>query len=89
MTKVSIQPLGERIVAKITEPENKTASGLYLPDSAKEKPKTADVIAVGKDVNEVKIGDRVVYKNYSATEIKVDSENLIILNEEDILGVIK
>ena len=89
MTKVSIQPLGERIVAKITEPENKTASGLYLPVSAKEKPKTADVIAVGKDVNEVKIGDRVVYKNYSATEIKVDSENLIILNEEDILGVIK
>lgn len=89
MTKVSIQPLGERVVAKTIEAETKTASGLYLPDSAKEKPKTAEVLASGKDVKEIKVGDKIIYKDYSTTEVKVDGDKFIILKEEDVLGIIK
>ena len=88
MTKVPIKPLGDRVVAKMIEAENKTASGLYLPDSAKEKPKTAEVAAVGKEVSEVKAGDKIVYKDYSTTEVKVGTEDFIILKEEDILGIL-
>ena len=88
MAKVPIQPLGDRVVAKVIEVENKTASGLYLPDSAKEKPKTAEVAAVGKKVSEVKAGDKIVYKDYSTTEVKVGTSDFIILKEEDILGIL-
>ena len=83
-----IKPLGDRVVATKEETSNKTASGLYLPDSAKEKATSAIVKAVGKDVKDVKVGDRIVYKEYATTELKIDSVEYLIVKEEDILGVI-
>ena len=84
-----LQPLGDYVVAVGEEAETKTASGLYLPDKAQEKPKTAKVVAVGKEVKQVKSGDRIVYKSYSTTEVKVGSEDYILVKEEDILATVK
>jgi chaperonin GroES len=84
-----LQPLGDYIVAVGEEAAVKTASGLYLPDNAQEKPKTAKVVAIGKDVKQVKAGDRIVYKSYSTTEVKVDSTEYILVKEEDILATVK
>ncbi len=84
-----LQPLADNIVAQIEEAQNKTASGLYLPEQATEKPKTAKVLKVGKDVKNIKINDRIVYKSYSATEIKVDNQDYVIVKEEDVLATVK
>jgi chaperonin GroES len=86
---VPISPLGDNIVAQNEEAASKTASGLYLPDSATEKPKTAKVVAVGKLVKELKIGDRIVYKGYSTTDVKVGKDEYIIVKEEDVLATVK
>lgn len=83
-----LKPLGDRIVAIKEEPQTKTASGLYLPDAAKQKPVEAKVVAVGKDVADVKVGDRIVYKEYSTTELKVDKQEYLIVKEEDVLAVL-
>jgi chaperonin GroES len=66
------------------EPETKTASGIYLPAGAQEKPKVAKVLAVGKDVKEVKVGDRIIYGGYSNTEVKQDGKEYILIKEENI-----
>jgi chaperonin GroES len=84
-----LQPLGDYIVAQAEEAESKTASGLYLPDKAQEKPKTAKVVAAGPNARQVKIGDRIVYKSYSTTEVKVDGEEFILVKEEDVLATVK
>ena len=84
-----LQPLGDYIVAKSEEAETKTASGLYLPDKAQEKPKTATVVAVGPDVKQVKKTDRIVYKSYSTTEVKVGDQEYILVKEEDVLATVK
>jgi chaperonin GroES len=84
-----LQPLADYVVTQADEAQTKTASGLYLPDSASEKPKTAKVVAVGKDVKQVKVNDRVVYKSYSTTEVKVDKQDYILVKEEDILAIVK
>ncbi len=84
-----LQPMGDYIVAGSEEAEQKTASGLYIPEKAQEKPKTAKVLAVGKDVKELKVGDRIVYKSYSTTEVKVDSVEYILVKEEDVLATVK
>jgi len=93
-----IQPLADYVVAQAEEAASKTASGLFLPDGAKEKPKTAKVIAVGPgkvgDDNEIipmslKIGDRIIYKSYSPTEIKMDGTEYILVKEEDVLATVK
>ncbi|MDL2341549.1 MAG: co-chaperone GroES [Patescibacteria group bacterium] len=84
-----LQPLGDYIVAQGEEAETKTASGLYLPEKSAEKPKTAKVVAVGKDATQVKVGDRIVYKSYSNTDIKVDGTEYILVKEEDILATVK
>ena len=84
-----LQPLGEYVVAQAEEADTKTASGLYLPDNATEKPKIAKIISVGKDVKQVKAGDKIVYKSYSTTEVKVGSEEYILVKEEDILATVK
>ena len=84
-----IQPLADYVVAEAEEASNKTASGLYLPDNAQEKPKTAKVLAVGKEVKQVKVGDRIIYKSYSTTEVKVASDEYILVKEEDILATVK
>ncbi len=86
---MQLHPLAERIVARQVEAESKTASGILLPDSAKEKPAMAEVIAVGKDVKEVKAGDKIVYKQYSTTEVKVGGEEQFVIKEEDVLAVVK
>lgn len=84
-----LQPLGDYIVAQADEAASKTASGLYLPDKTAEKPKTAKVVAVGKAATQVKVGDRIVYKSYSNTDVKVDNEEYILVKEEDILATVK
>lgn len=84
-----IQPLADYVVAVGEEAEAKTASGLYLPDNAKEKPKTAKVVAVGKEVKQVKVGDRIIYKSYSTTDVKVGADEYILVKEEDVLATVK
>jgi chaperonin GroES len=86
---VPIQPLADYVVAKAEEPLAKTAGGLYLPDNAQEKPKVAKVLATGKDVKQVKTGERIIYKSYSTTEIKIDNDEYILVKEEDILATVK
>ena len=86
---VPIQPLADYVVAEAEEAPSKTASGLYLPDNAKEKPKVAKVVAVGKIVKNVKVGDKIVYKGYSTTEIKLAGTEYMLMKEEDILATVK
>lgn len=95
---VPIQPLSDYIVAIAEAAATKTASGLYLPDNAAEKPKTAKVVAVGPgkvgDDNEripvsLKAGDRIVYKSYSTTDVKVGDTEYILVREEDVLATVK
>ena len=84
-----LQPLADYIVAQSEEAKSQTSSGLYLPENATEKPKTAKVLAVGNSVKNLKVGDRIVYKSYSTTEVKVDKEEYIIVKEEDVLATVK
>lgn len=84
-----LQPLGDYVVAQAEEAESKTKSGLYLPDNAKEKPKTAKVVATGPNAKQVKTGDRIVYKSYSTTDVKVEGTEYILVKEEDILATVK
>jgi chaperonin GroES len=88
-TSTPISPLGDFIVAVGKEATNKTASGLFIPNSAAEKPKVAKVVAVGKETKEVKVGDQIVYKAYSHTDVKVDGQDYIIVKEEDVLATVK
>jgi chaperonin GroES len=81
---VNIKPLADYVVVQQEEPETKTASGIYLPAGAQEKPKVAKVLAVGKDVKEVKVGDRIIYGGYSNTEVKQDGKEYILIKEENI-----
>lgn len=92
---MKIRPLDDRVVVKPLDVEEKTPGGIVLPDTAKEKPQTGKVLAVGpgkllKDGGRaalaVKVGDKVIYGKYSGTEVKVESEELKILRESDILG---
>ena len=83
-----ITPLGDRVVAVREAAQEKTASGLYLPDNAKEKPVLAKVVATGKEVTQVKANDRILYKEYSTTEIKIDGTEYLIVKEGDILGTV-
>jgi chaperonin GroES len=90
-----LQPLADRVLVKPIEKEEKTKSGIYLPDTAKEKPQEGKVLAVGpgkmtddgkRIPPDLKVGDTVIYAKYGGTEIKVDNEDLIILRESDILA---
>jgi len=83
-----IKPLADRVVAVREEAQTKTASGLFLPDNAKEKPVVAKVEAVGPDVKGIKKGDKILYKEYSTTEIKIDGKEYLIVKEEDILATL-
>jgi chaperonin GroES len=95
---MTIRPLHDRILAKRLEGQEKTAGGLFIPDTAKEKPLEAEIIAVGNGKVmedgkirplEVKKGDKVLIGKYSGSEVKLDGEEHIILREDDILGVIE
>lgn len=85
---VPVKPLKDRIVAVKEEPQTKTASGLYLPEAAKEKPAEAKVVAVGEDVTEVKVGDKIIYKEYTNTTVKIGTDEYQIVNEEDVLATV-
>ena len=95
----SIRPLSDRvIVRRISESDSKTAGGLFIPDSAKEKPLEGEVVAVGRGKlldsgvrvePDVKAGDRVLFGKYSGNEIKLDGEELLIMREDDILGIVE
>ena len=86
---VNIQPLADYVVAVAEEAATKTASGLYLPDNAQEKPKVAKVVAVGQAAKQIKVGDRIIYKSYSTTEVKMGSDEYLLIKEEDILATVK
>jgi len=95
---MAIKPLGDRIVVRPLDPQEKTKSGLVLPDTAKEKPQEGKVIAVGKgrlldegDVKplEIKTGDRVLYGKYAGSEVSLEGEDYLILREEDILAIVQ
>lgn len=84
-----VQPLADYVVAVAEEAQTKTASGLYLPGGAAEKPKVAKVVAIGAAVADVKVGDRVLYKNeYEATNVKVDGEAFIIIYQKNIIATV-
>ena len=85
------KPLGERALVKVVEREETTPSGIVLPDTAKEKPQTAEVVAVGEFENGIKVnqGDVIVFAKYSGTEITLDGEDYMILDTDDILGVVE
>lgn len=95
--KSTIRPLGDRVLLQRVEAEDKTAGGILLPESAKEKPKEGKIVAVGdgrmldngeRSSFSVKAGDRVLFSSYAGTEVKVNGDEFLIMREEDILGVI-
>lgn len=94
---MNIQPLADRVVIQPLDAEEKTAGGIFIPDSAQEKQQKGKIVAVGKGRTdedgkvqplEVKVNDEVLYGRYSGTEVKVDQEDYLILKEEDILAII-
>jgi chaperonin GroES len=86
---MELQPLADRIVAKPLEAETKTASGILLTDQAKDKTQVAEVTAVGKDVKEVKVGDRIVHSEYGPDRFKQGSQDYMIVKEKDVLAVLR
>lgn len=86
---IPIKPLADRVVAVREMPATRTASGLYLPDTAKEKPVLAIVKAIGPDVAQLKVGDRIVYKDYSTTELTAEGVEYLIVKEEDVLATVQ
>jgi len=93
-----IKPLGDRVLIKALEREEKTKSGIVLPDTAKEKPQEGRVIAVGtgkmldngtKVAVEVQVGQKVIFSKYAGTEVKIDGEEMMILNERDVLAIVE
>lgn len=84
-----LRPLGKRVIIKRLEAEEKTASGIVLPSQAKEKPQMAEVIAVSHEVEDVKVGDKVVFKKYVGTEVKYEGEEVMICEVADILAVLE
>ncbi|MBW4437227.1 MAG: co-chaperone GroES [Pleurocapsa minor GSE-CHR-MK-17-07R] len=94
---MNIRPLGDRVLIEPQEQEEKTASGIYIPETAKEKPQEGTVIAAGEGrrdedgeriAMDVKVGDRVLFAKYAGTEIKLDGKKLLIMKEADILGIL-
>ncbi|NLW55728.1 MAG: co-chaperone GroES [Firmicutes bacterium] len=94
---MNIKPLGERIVIKVMESEEKTKSGIVLPDTAKEKPQQGEVVAIGSGKTldngqkvplELKVGDRVLFAKYAGTEVKLDGEEYMVMKESDVLAIL-
>ena len=83
-----LKPLADKIVVERTQAVEKTAGGIVIPDTAKEKPEQGKVISVGKDVKEVKGGDEVLFGKYSPTEVKIDGKEYLLIKEEDVLAIV-
>ncbi len=93
---MNLKPLGDRVVIKLVEAEEKTKSGIVLPSSAKEQPQMAEVIAIGPDIlndekkkDQIKVNDKVIFSKYAGTEVKIDGEEYTILKLNDILAVVE
>ena len=93
---MNLRPLGDRVVIKKVEVEEKSKSGIILPSSAKDQPQIAEVLAIGADItkdekkkDQIKVGDRVIFSQYSGTEVKVDGKEVTILKLTDILAVLE
>ena len=95
---MKVQPLGERILVKRIEAEEKTTGGIVVPDTAKEKPKEGKVVSLGtgkvndkgeKQLFAVKEGDKILFESYAGTEVKIDDEEYLVMKEDDVLGIIK
>ena len=93
----TVKPLGERVFVKVSPSEDKTAGGILLPDTAKEKPQVGEVVAVGPGKRnddgsysalEVKVGDRVLYSKYAGTDVKLGGDDYVLLSEKDILAAV-
>ena len=84
-----IMPFGDRVVAIKEQAKTKTASGILLPENAKEKPVMVEVVAVSDEVKGVKKGDKIIYSEYRATDIKINDQDYLIVKSEDILGIVK
>lgn len=90
--KLKVQPLGSRVLLKpADESESRTSSGLYIPETAKEKPQTGFIIAIGDEEDDikVKVGQKVLFPKYTGTEIKLDGEDHLIMDADDILAIIQ
>ena len=97
MAKLNIRPLGDKVIVKRVEAEGKTAGGIVLPDTAKEKPKRGIILAMGngrllddgtRSEMQVKKNDEVIFTSYAGTEIKIDGEEYMIMDESDVLGIV-
>ncbi len=92
MSKVSVKPLADRVIVEAAAAEEKTASGIIIPDTAKEKPQKGKVIAIGTGKKDepltVKVGDTVLYGKYAGTEINVDGKEFLIMRESDIFAIV-
>ena len=97
LSVVSVKPLGDRILVKVQEAEDKTTGGIFLPDSAQEKPQVGEVVQVGSGKRndngtiqavDVQVGDKVLYSKYAGNELKLNAEEFILLREQDILAVV-
>ena len=97
MAKIKFRPLHDRVVVRRVESEEKTAGGIILPDTAQEKPSEGEIVSVGAGARdetgklvplEVKVGDRVLFGKWSGTEVKIGGEDLLIMKESDIMGVV-
>lgn len=97
MSKLKVRPLHDRIIVKRLTEEEKTKGGIIIPDSAKEKPQEAEVVAVGQGKTtdegkvislQVKVGDKILFSKYSGNEIKIDGEEYLIMREEDVLAIV-
>ena len=95
---MEVQPLGERILVKRTEAEDRTAGGIVVPDAAKEKPVEGKIISLGtgklnekggKQPFRVKQGDKILFESFAGTEVKIDGEEYLVMKEDDVLGIIR
>lgn len=86
---MNFQPLGKRVLVERVEETKTTASGIIIPDNAKEKPLSGNVLAVSAEISEIKVGDKVVFAKYAGSEINLDGKIFLVLNLDDVLGIIK
>jgi chaperonin GroES len=86
---MKFKPLKDRVFVKYSEEAERTAGGLYIPESAKEKPQKGVIEAVGSEVKEIKVGDVILFDKYSGSKINIDNNEYLIIKEEDILGIIQ
>jgi chaperonin GroES len=85
---IKFKPLKDRVFVSYTNELEKTAGGLYIPDTAKEKPQTGKVEAVGEEVKQIKVGDKILFDKYSGSKINLDNNEYLIVKEEDVLGIL-